>query len=187
MFSPGIAEPASGRLGALIRGLGAVALAAALASCAEHYVRGEAAVAREAVLRALLLDQADVRYQSSCVLTQKRPRGSRFFDCMYVQTATHLHVLSFNRHRKEFEPMFALPIADVARVAFRSNWPNSQMQISYSDQTLALSLLTNLHATEDVFKTLVAAGVPQGEPGPWIDLQPPRVNPTLTNKIYVER
>jgi len=187
MFNPGIAESANSRLGALIRGLGAAALAAALASCAEHYVRGETAFAREAVLRALQLDQADVRHQSSCVLTQKRPRGSRFFDCMYVQTATHLHVLSFNRHRKEFEPMFALPIADVARVAFRSNWLNSQIQISYLDQTLALSLLTDLHATEDAFKTLVAAGVPQGEPGPWIDLQPPPADPTLPNKVYVER
>lgn len=185
MFSPGIAEAASGRLGPLIRGLAAVALAAMLASCAEHYVRGETAVAREVVLRALQLHKADVLHQSSCVLTQQRPRGSRFFDCMYVQTTTHLHVLSFNRHRKEFEPIFALPIADVARVAFRSNWPNNQMQISYADQTLALSLLTNLHATEDAFNTLVAAGVSQGEPGPWIDLQPPPA--TLPIRVYVER
>ncbi len=97
-----------------------------------------------------------------------------------------MYFLFFDESRQRFVPELTLPISELKHIAFRSNGLNSQIQLTHLEKTLAFQLLANMRVTEETYKNLIAAGVAEQEPGPWIDLQPPR-GPTINIPVYTGR
>jgi len=165
------------------------ALALAAAGCAAtEYKVAQAAAADGSILSTLHLGASDVKYQAPCIVAVKRQVGARPLACVYVQTETEMHFLRFNEVESRYVPAVSVALAELTSVALARYGLNRQVQVNRKGEMLAFhivgSTFVNSSLTEEIFSSLIKAGIAQQEPERWIELADPVPMP-VTIPVYV--
>jgi len=173
--------------GALLVGL--VALAAGCGTL--EYNAAQKATKDGSALRALGLSPEQVRYQGTCLAGVKRGTKYPTVQCIYVQTADQVNFMTYNSEKQAFEPAARFPISEFEKVALGKAINTRQVQLTHQGVTLAFYIagveFINSRLTEEIYGSLVAAGIRQVEPKEWYDISVNTPTTTMVIPVYVGR